>query len=170
MIHHKLLSYLHYSFYSVLMRFYISEILVSENWMLRLLTVCLWAGFSPTCPTVRDRVGHCDASPVWQLAARVHLSVYLPCCVAWASCLPHLPVCLPAWFLLHVAAMRGRDWGRGSSNQRVQCAIDLRLFDCIRTRTLAATDADSCGCTLRLKLLPPPPASPSLLLFCQCIA
>lgn len=46
----------------------------------------------------------------WQLAARAHLSVYLPSCVAWASCLPS---CLPGC-LLHVAATRG-------SNNSVQC-------------------------------------------------
>lgn len=53
-------------------------------------------------------------------------------------------------------------WQQREAAASVQCAIDLRLFDCIRTRTLAATDADSCGCTLRLKLhaavRPPPPA------------
>lgn len=60
-------------------------------------------------------------------------------------------------------------WQQREAAASVQCAIDLRLFDCIRTRTLAATDADSCGCTLRLKLHaavrhPPPPCSchPSL--------
>lgn len=96
------------------------------------------------CPTV--------PGPRWTwrriacLAARSsRTSVCLFAELCWASCLPAwLPGCL-----LHVAATRGSS----NNNERTVCAIDLRLFDCIRTRTLAATDADSCGCTLRLNLL-----------------
>lgn len=53
------------------------------------------------CPTVP---GHGDASPVWQLAARAHLSVYLPSCAGLVACLLGCLVACCMWQQREAAA------------------------------------------------------------------
>lgn len=117
------------------MRFYISEISVS-------CSACFSALLAPLCVTVLDIATH-------RLFGSSQLAyICLSICRAVLPGLVACPICLPGSCCM---------WQQREAAATRECSLQLTCA-CLIAFELApwaATDADSCGCTLRLKLLPP---------------